>query len=82
METYTVSDNHQNIIGRARRTNHNARIRPNAAGRHDPVESDDTRISEDHFISDTKLEWTSLNYRKEKAARIHPSRRRMVLMMY
>ena len=38
--------------------------------------------SEAHFISDTLLEWTSLNYRKEKAAALSPSRRRMILMMF
>ena len=61
-------------------TNH--RIRPNAARRHDPVELDDHRNSEKHFISDTHLEWTSLNYRKEKTASLSPSRKRMVLMMF
>ena len=65
-----------------RRTVSNTRGRPNAARRHDPVYIDGSRNSEAHFISDTHLEWTSLNYRKEKAAALSPSRRRMVLMMY
>lgn len=33
-------------------------------------------------MSDTPLEWVSLNYRKEKAARLSPSRRRMILVMF
>ena len=46
------------------------------------MQADGNGNSETHFISETDLEWTSLNYRKEKAARLSPSRRRMVLMMY
>ena len=65
-----------------RRTENNCRLRPNASRRHDPVQFDVYLISENHFISDTHLEWISLNYRKEKAAAISPSRRRMVLMMF
>ena len=64
------------------RTKTNSRNRPNASRRHDPVQFDGSRNSELHFISDTHLEWTSLNYRKEKAAALSPSRRRMVLIMY
>ena len=65
-----------------RRTESNTRARPNAARRHDPMQFDGSRNSEAHFISDTQLEWTSLNYRKEKAADLSPSRRRMVLIMF
>ena len=81
MEQFTFTGDATNI-GVVRRTESNLRKRPNGAGRHDPVGSDGLRNSETHFISDTNLEWTSLNYRKEKAASISPSRRRMVLMMY
>ena len=35
-----------------------------------------------HFIKETDLEWLSLNYRKERAASICQSRRRMILIMF
>ena len=64
------------------RSKTNSRNRPNASRRHDPVQFEGRTYSELHFISNTHLEWTSLNYRKEKAAALSPSRRRMVLIMY
>ena len=82
LEKETFYDYSDFFKGMVRRTDDNIRSRPNAARRHDPVQLDDSRNSEVHFISDTHLEWTSLNYRKEKAAALSPSRRRMVLMMY
>ena len=82
LENETFYDYSDFFIGMVRRTNNNSRGRPNAARRHDPVHFDGSRNSEAHFISDTHLEWTSLNYRKEKAAALSPSRRRMVLIMY
>lgn len=80
--TLSYYDNSKVFKGIVRRTNDNSRNRQNAARRHDPAQFEGGRYSEIHFISDTHLEWTSLNYRKEKAAAISPSRRRMVLMMY
>ena len=35
-----------------------------------------------HFVHDTDLEWMSLNYRKERAAQLSPSKRRMILVMF
>ena len=81
MENFTLK-HHQKLKCMVRRTENNTRNRNNAAKRHDPVQYIASRNSEMHFISDTHLEWTSLNYRKEKAAALSPSRRRMVLMMY
>ena len=40
------------------------------------------RISDAHFIAQEDLEWLSLNYRKERAARLSKSRRRMILIMF
>ena len=64
------------------RTKVNTRKRRNAERRHDPLDFEGSRLSDNHFISDTNLQWTSVNYRKEKFANISPSRRRMVLIMY
>ena len=47
-----------------RRTDNNFRSRPNAARRHDPIQSEDFRESHAYFFSESDLEWTSLNYRK------------------
>ena len=71
-----------NKLGVVKRGLKGSRKRPNAERRHDPVLMNCRTLSMDHFISDTHLEWLSLNYRKEKAARISPSRKRMVLLMY
>ena len=35
-----------------------------------------------NFINPTDLEWMSLNYRKERAAKMSLSKRRMILMMF
>ena len=40
------------------------------------------RSSTKHFINQEDLEYMSLNYRKERAAKLCHSRRRMVLIMY
>ena len=40
------------------------------------------RISDEHFIANEDLEWLSLNYRKERAARLSKSRKRMILIMF
>ena len=82
LDTYKFYDYSGKFIAKVERTKTNSRNRPNALRRHDPVQFDGSRYSELHFISDTHLEWTSLNYRKEKAAALSPSRRRMVLIMY
>ena len=60
----------------------NERRRPNAERRHNPVDEEDRRISDTHFIAQDDLEWLSLNYRKERAARLSKSRRRMILIMF
>ena len=82
LDTDSLYDDSGNFKGKVQRTKTNSRKRPNASRRHDPVQFDARLFSEAHFISDTNLEWTSLNYRKEKAAALSPSRRRMVLIIY
>ena len=82
LHSYTLNDNSEKFKAMVRRSENNIRNRPNAANRHDPVNYKCSKNSETHFISDTDLEWTSLNYRKEKAAALSPSRRRMILIMF
>ena len=60
----------------------NERRRPNAERRHDPVGDEDHKMSDAHFIAQEDLEWLSLNYRKERAARLSKSRKRMILIMF
>lgn len=65
-----------------RRSIDNERKRQNGHNRHDPqVESDPGRESL-HFISNTDVEWLSINYRKERAAKLSPSKRRMILILF
>ena len=61
LDTYSLYDNKENFKGKVQRSETNSKIRPNASRRHDPVQFDGSRNSELHFISDTHLEWTSLN---------------------
>ena len=43
----------------------------------------DNRLSGSvHFISNTELEWLSLNYRKERATKLAASKKRMILIMF
>ena len=65
-----------------RRTENNERRRPNAQRRHDPIGNEEGRVSDAHFIAHEDLEWLSLNYRKERAARLCKSRKRMILIMF
>ena len=59
------------------------RKRPNGHIRDDPQENEDVRSSGSfHFINPTNLEWLSLNYRKERAAKLCASKRRMLLIMF
>ena len=74
--------NESNGIIEVRRTSNNYRARPNAQKRHDLVEDDLIRGSSKHFINQDDLEWMSINYRKERAAKICYSRRRMILIMF
>ena len=67
---------------KVRRTSDNKRSRPNGHVRHDPNNYGKSNENDNQkFISPTNLEWMSLNYRKEKAAKLSPSRRRMILVM-
>ena len=50
--------------------------------RHDPVDLGEAFRSSQHFISENDLEFLSLNYRKERAAKISTSKRRMILIMF
>ena len=66
-----------------RRTPQNERRRPNAERRHDPVKDEEShRNSLKKFLSDTDLEWLSLNYRKARAKRLARSHKRMILIMF
>ena len=60
-----------------------SRLRPNRSQRHNPFatfgQKSGTALS---FLSPTDLEWMSLNYRKERAAGMSPSKRRMILVMF
>ena len=66
-----------------RRSNDNARNRTNERLRHDPFNYDENGVigTGQSFLNPTDLEWMSLNYRKQRAARMSPSRRRMILVM-
>ena len=78
-----LTEKEQDISVLVRRTPNNERNRPNARQRHDPVENDMHRQSDVHFLNnETDLEWLSLNYRKNRAAKITKSRRRMILIMF
>ena len=65
-----------------RRTTDNTKKRPNSCNRHDPSITGNENSTELSFINPTDLEWLSLNYRKERAAKMSPSIRRMILVMF
>ena len=61
----------------------NFRARQNGQIRHDPFDSDEEDLANNiNFICPTDLEWMSLNYRKERAAKMSASKRRMILIMF
>ena len=64
-----------------RRSDLNIRQRANGNMRHDPFNQVVNEAENNKFIDPTDLEWMSLNYRKERAAKICPSKRRMILIM-
>ena len=83
LENMELTENDQETPVKVRRTPNNERNRPNARQRHDPVDDDLVRLSDVHFLNnETDLEWLSLNYRKNRAAKITKSRRRMILIMF
>ena len=57
-------------------------MRPNGYNRHDPFLYDYLDINDLDLVHSTDLEWMSLNYRKVRAARLSPSKRRMILAMF
>ena len=66
-----------------RRSIDNQRVRPNGHYRHDPAQgSSILDLNKLNFISETDLEFLSLNYRKERANKLSESRRRMILIMF
>ena len=66
-----------------RRTVDNVRKRANGCKRHNPFMDDLIGSLEGtDFINPTDLEWMSLNYRKVRAAKMSPSKRRMILLMF
>ena len=59
------------------------RYRPNGSNRHDLFILDDSEGNDDfNFTNPTDLEWMSLNYRKERAAKLSKSKRRIILIMF
>ena len=65
---------------KVRRSQENVRKRPNGQYRHENFAVDhDTKKN---ICNDTDIEWMSLNYRKERAAKMSKSIRRMVLVMF
>ena len=64
-----------------RRTHDNKRARPSENNRHDPGDLA-SEVEGLKFIHPTDLEWMSLNYRKERAAGMSKSKRRMILVMF
>ena len=75
------NDEFQETI-QVRRSPDNRRSRPNSQSRHDPfvqLALDSERLN---FTSSTDLEWMSLNYRKQRAANISHSKRRVILGMF
>ena len=70
-------------IVKVRRTLDNKRVRPDGSNRHDPFnhlaqDNEDSKMINNNI----DLEWMSINYRKERAAKLSPSKRRMVLVMF
>lgn len=64
------------------RTRDNQRARPNEHKRHDPFHLQGEGTHGLRFINPTDLEWMSLNYRKHRAAKMSPSKRRIILVMF
>ena len=60
----------------------NERQRPGGNNRHDPFMNLEKITNGLSLIHPTELEWMSLNYRKERAAKMSESKRRMILMMF
>ena len=61
----------------------NMRNRQNATNRHDPFnDQNDVQDLTVRLIFLTDLEWLSLNYRKQRAAKLSNSKRRMILLMF
>ena len=71
-----------NTVTKIRRQATNIRVRPNAHRRHDPIGDGDARGSIFKFEYTESLEYLSLNYRKVRAAKICPSNRRLVIIMF
>ena len=69
-------------VMQVKRTTENTRKRPNAGNRHDHPNSGLQDSNSLSFIKKTDLEWMSLNYRKERAAKLSKSIRRMILIMF
>ena len=67
---------------KVRRTKDNTRKRPNMGNRHDNSYMSGQTFDGLNFIKKIDLEWMSLNYRKERAAKMSPSIRRMILVMF
>ena len=76
----TFDNTHEKTI--VKRMPRNERERPNAHRRHNPVEDDGRRASSVTFLNQQDLEYLSLNFRKERAANISSSKRRMVFLMF
>ena len=64
------------------RSKQNIKVRPNGYKRHDPFIEDELCRQSLSFIHHTDLEWMSLNYRKQRAAKMSLSKRRMILVMF
>ena len=81
-ETLKIEDILTKQILEVRRTPNNARKRPNAYRRHDPLDELESRISSFGFHSQEQLEFLSINYRKQRAAKICTSKRRLIIIMF
>ena len=77
--SYDVSESNMSV----KRSENNVRKRPNGQNRHDHfgsgLEDADNSLS---LIKSTDLEWMSFNYRKQRAAKMSPSERRTILIMF
>ena len=82
IDTNELTEKSTKKIIKVIRTPTNARKRPNAHRRHDPIVDEVSRESYFKFQYTEDLEYLSLNYRKERAAKMCSSNRRIVLMMF
>ena len=82
-ETYelTKNDKVQTVINIKRR-NDNVRQRPNADHRNLTFTNNALITDGIQLISQTHLEWLSINYRKAKVAKLSESKRRLILVMF